>query len=674
MVKIKIEPNDFVLDQSMDAEKSLSPENDTESDLVESESAKSENDSGGKEVQFYSFGRNTVKLIAEQSIMATLTDSAEGLLAEDLSYRVRELIHSAGQFMKHSCRSQLTTKDVTKAMQELDCDMILGHSNAFNDTTEADNYYQFVPQAGVFVESDNQIDLQKEALAIVHKRFSKSDSPVRSKSQYSFKINWYQPKEFVCDKFYKFSESGQFLAIEKYFNIIFDIILTNNGSKFNQTAVEERKRLLKVIYFDLAVNKNIKPLFNLLIFFIGFTIRTWNKLCLPNNADLIVFSRTKTDSYHIYLNVLSSIVRNNHFVDIALNNSVVKELADILLAICLEPVLSQKPSSSSQSSQSHLRLFSHSLLIRSKSAHLFSQIFFRFCLPFTDTQHQLLSALLLKIRHCKVKLSNEDFFNISAIDYAILVLFRYLGFDMCLRTLQPMLMEGNSHFNAYFGPLEADSKDRHWLRQSTRHLVRGEMLQVGELVMKGLGLLLANVADDFVVIEQSDAIYAYYSQHFSDSLSIRLVPLLELPVVQHNRQEWIRNWHTLNMKTGKNQTASIEVKTPSSKSPVKSGTETSPTKSRKKKGSGLLESMLSTDTSKMPKKQSLSLFTESLLEATPQEKPLNTFLYMEDCGQATLPTCSLVVFEGTRITKLPEESGKLILIVLNNNSYSRFNV
>lgn len=653
LMKIKIEPNDFSLDQSLDLDKSPSIDNDADSDLVESESIKSENDAGFKEIQFCNFSNSTIKLVADQTISTSVSDSAANILAEDLSYRVRELIHSSGQFMRHSCRSKLTTKDVSKAMQELDCDIIFGHNNAHQNNTETENYYQFVPQVGVFVENDIIIDLHQETRIILKKRLKEINDEKSSKSSNSFKVQWFQPKEFVCDKFYQFSDSCQFLAIEKYFNIIFDIILTSRGSKFNNVPLFERKRLLKVICYDLAVNRNIKPLFNLLIYFIGLTLRTWNKLCLPKNADLSIFSRTKLESYTVYLNVIHSIIRNNQFVDIALNSNVIKELTDILLTICLEPLLNQTPSAS-QSPQSYLLLFCHAMRIRSKSAHLFGQVFFRFCLPFTNTQQQLLSALLLKIRTCKNQLKSEDFFNISAIDYSILVLFRYLGFDMCLRTLQPMLLDDNSSFNIYFDEKYLQGGDkRNLLWEHTRTFIRAEICHVGELIMKGLNLLLANVANDFVQVQQSDTIYSYYSKHFSDSLSIRLVPLLELSVVQQNRNKWVGNWRKQFVGSQKScdkqpEQSPIKPTTDNSENVAKNSTDTSPNKNRKKKSARLLESMLFTDTTQLPKNQSLSMFTESLFEVS-LEKPSCTYLYQEDCEESTLSRNTLIVFDGQRL-------------------------
>ncbi|OTF74809.1 hypothetical protein BLA29_002526 [Euroglyphus maynei] len=82
--------------------------------------------------------------------------------------------------------------------------------------------------------------------------------------------------------------------------------------------------------------------------------------------------------------------------------------------------------------------------------------------------------------------------------------------------------------------------------------------------------------------------------------------------------------------------------------------EKSPNKLHRKKGTGLLESMLSTDTTKMAKNESLSMFTDSLLDSSHKQYE-KIFLYQQDFDE-TMQVQShdhsskcLIVFDGHRL-------------------------
>jgi len=101
---------------------------------------------------FAQISPETVNLIAEtlgitsptQGSSAALDPKVTRALAEDASYRVREVVNLAAQILKHSKRRRLTTTDLNKAFDLYDADPILGHS----DGSSPQGYSVIVDSAG----------------------------------------------------------------------------------------------------------------------------------------------------------------------------------------------------------------------------------------------------------------------------------------------------------------------------------------------------------------------------------------------------------------------------------------------------------------------------------------------------------------------------------------------
>lgn len=73
----------------------------------------SENDS----VYGTTLSQESIKVIAESIGVNTLPDEAAKDLAEDVSYRLKEIIQDAAKFMRHGKRQKLTTQDIDNSLK-----------------------------------------------------------------------------------------------------------------------------------------------------------------------------------------------------------------------------------------------------------------------------------------------------------------------------------------------------------------------------------------------------------------------------------------------------------------------------------------------------------------------------------------------------------------------------
>ncbi|OTF80153.1 transcription initiation factor TFIID subunit 6-like protein, partial [Euroglyphus maynei] len=288
------------------------------------------------EISTVVFPLETIQIISEQNeIKQELTEDAALSISEDVSYRIRELIHCSSQFMRHSFRTKLSTKDIFQAMQELDCDLIFGHNNAStsnnNDMTENENYYVEVPSAGIFVENQNQVDLKKETLKLLKFKPPNKDKNDETKWSLAFDIDWFSLTNPICDNIYYIN--GKSNLIDNYFRKLTEILL--NDSKLPSS--KEQNRCLKVFYVDLSKNRLVKSLICPLFYFIRNTIISWEKLKPSNDGiDLIRFNQTRLKSISRLLTVLCSIIRNEEFVNLTFDSKIVEDFTETILMLCFE--------------------------------------------------------------------------------------------------------------------------------------------------------------------------------------------------------------------------------------------------------------------------------------------------------------------------------------------------
>ncbi|KAL9952533.1 hypothetical protein ACROYT_G039802 [Oculina patagonica] len=104
----------------------------------------------------------SVKLYAEIFGVQSLTDDLASSLAEDVTYRLRETLQSASQFMKHSKRRRLTCEDFNKALETSSTEPIYGYGSLedmlFRSTTTKDG--------DIFYVEDKEIGLRELAMNV----------------------------------------------------------------------------------------------------------------------------------------------------------------------------------------------------------------------------------------------------------------------------------------------------------------------------------------------------------------------------------------------------------------------------------------------------------------------------------------------------------------------------
>ncbi|KAG1240493.1 hypothetical protein G6F68_017607 [Rhizopus microsporus] len=63
------------------------------------------------------FPKDTIKNIGESLGISNLKDETTTALAQDVEYRIHELIQEATKFMRHSKRTKLTVEDINAALR-----------------------------------------------------------------------------------------------------------------------------------------------------------------------------------------------------------------------------------------------------------------------------------------------------------------------------------------------------------------------------------------------------------------------------------------------------------------------------------------------------------------------------------------------------------------------------
>lgn len=476
------------------------------------------------------FSRATIKMIAEQiELDSQITDNAMDLIRRKTKHRLRDLIHTAAQFMHHSFRKKLTTNDLFRAMKELDTNLIFGHNNApDNEENRPECKYIKVPNTDIFVENDPIIILKKEAAFFLNNK-NQNQQQLECKyhklRKHSFNVEWINLLNQIYDDFYFINSDKE--PIQHYHKKLIQVLLSQN------MTISEHKLCLKIFYNDLSKNESIKSLISPFIYFSQKILSEWEKLFTVNNISLAIH-QTRLRFTKNFLNAFCSIIRNHLFVDISLNSTILFDFAGILLSICFDHFLILN-------TDNYIQLYQTILDIRSLAAFLFARLFYKFSLPFTDIQHRLIKLLNAKILSRKVNYFDKNLLDISTVDFTILKIFQYLGFDMCLRYLIPLLMNKTLIFKNYFSYRLIGNLKENLIIKIIDNSIRGEINLIGNLIIKSFNLLLTQNPEDFVIIEQSDLIYSFFNQHFGDSLCTSSCTIVGIPMNSINRKLWRKN-------------------------------------------------------------------------------------------------------------------------------------
>ncbi|KAJ6219035.1 hypothetical protein RDWZM_004847 [Blomia tropicalis] len=451
-----------------------------------------------------SFSPESIRIMIEHSnIHMAVDDKVMEAISQTLNDRLIELIRHSSQSMIHSSRSKLTTNDVSKAMHDLDCDLIFGYNNW--EPSINCHEYRFIPEANVFVHDDPLVDLKKESALILNRRMDPCTGDYNKTSKVIFNVAWLKSKNYTCDEF---NISDQLMSnLKKYVAQIAYIL------EHIHDLDTEKNSLLRTIFRDIATNYNIQPIFNRLIRLAMNALTTTLQFRLPVSAsiDQLLLNQTRLDSLDIYTKMICALTYNKHFITWSLNIDSIESFAQILLSICF----------GTHSIGTSFDLFEKSIQIRSRIAFLFRQVLVRH-LPFTDQQQRYIRLLYSKIYQHIENLNTLDWIERAAIDWAILCLHRFLGFDLCVRYLLPWMIRFNTWFDTYFVPLQSVvSSDSYNIQIFANSLVRDQLCLVGELLMKGFINIFPYMTNDHHM-KNVNVASQFFSHRFGDSLSIRL--------------------------------------------------------------------------------------------------------------------------------------------------------
>jgi len=173
-----------------------------------------------------------------------LPEDVGEILAEDVTYRIREAVHNAMQVMKHCKRTCLTVDDFNNALKESDTEPIYGHGGPDSLTFKA---ISFKDSRLCYVD-EKEINLRETALD--------TNYPA-DPGEMSLKANWLVLEGNPCSEG-KSREDGTTTLEEPLQRYLDDITKALVGN-----CVEMRKAALK----DLAVNKKLQIL---LPYFLSF--------------------------------------------------------------------------------------------------------------------------------------------------------------------------------------------------------------------------------------------------------------------------------------------------------------------------------------------------------------------------------------------------------------------
>ena len=98
-----------------------------------------------------------ISMAGESVGITNLPANVTRALAEDVSYRTREVANLAALFLRHSRKRKLTTDDMNLALKWSDVDQVLGQGGT--KEVSVSQLYTPVPELDLFVDVDTDIDL-----------------------------------------------------------------------------------------------------------------------------------------------------------------------------------------------------------------------------------------------------------------------------------------------------------------------------------------------------------------------------------------------------------------------------------------------------------------------------------------------------------------------------------
>jgi len=222
------------------------------------------------EKKFAQISPETVNLIAESLGMGggggqmggqmVLDSRVTRALAEDASYRCRELVNIASKILKHSKRRRLTVQDLDTALDLYDADPVLGHKG--HDSSSSCQGYHVMPDVSKGSGNEQPLLFVPEERLIELRPFALGQSPPVVASEPDVKAAWLS----LEGHYFPEGEEQKPVDFPKKANIT--PALANYYTEVTKIILGDSDQLFRMIIDDIRTNSKIGPLLPFLVCFI----------------------------------------------------------------------------------------------------------------------------------------------------------------------------------------------------------------------------------------------------------------------------------------------------------------------------------------------------------------------------------------------------------------------
>ena len=114
---------------------------------------------------FVQVSPDTITMAGESIGLSNIPGNVTRALAEDVSYRTREVTNLASLFLRHGRKRKLTTEDMNLALKWSDVDQVLGQGGC--QEVSVSQLYTNIPELDLFVDTDRDLDVVEASVGDV---------------------------------------------------------------------------------------------------------------------------------------------------------------------------------------------------------------------------------------------------------------------------------------------------------------------------------------------------------------------------------------------------------------------------------------------------------------------------------------------------------------------------
>jgi len=222
-------------------------------------------EAGGRSVEerrYVHLAPETVTNVAESLGIHNLSAGVAKELAEDVTYRLREIADVCSQFLRHSRKRKLTTDIVNKALKVKKIAPVIGHKK--NRILGCDSF-EYLPEGDIYIESDREINLVSESL--------QGESTIQE-SQVNVTASWISVQGVSLNT----AEDGKVNPTQTSLTPILHQYYTTATSHL----LGDSQELCLSVLQDLRQNPRLTPLLPYLV--------TFSRLCITRYKDNVVIT------------------------------------------------------------------------------------------------------------------------------------------------------------------------------------------------------------------------------------------------------------------------------------------------------------------------------------------------------------------------------------------------